>query len=183
MPNATFHAPRRASVWCTLTVLASGLFLASCNGEVPAPTTSTVASTITHTSMQASPDATTMTVESHPTSPSAPGQPATKLDYATQPGAVTTIDGHSATVCINGDGFGLNVVAAGDNTSCDFAREVMRTLTDGLNATYDSVLQRIPQTITAISPVTGQSYQMDCTQPDPTYLVCTGGAGAAVYMY
>ncbi|PFG28417.1 hypothetical protein [Corynebacterium renale] len=182
MADATFPASRRASAWYALTVLSSGLFLSACNGETPAQTTSTVASTITHTSTHASPDTTTMTVESRPTSP-VPAPPTTELDYTVQPGSRTTINGNSATVCINGDGFGLNVVAAGDNTSCDFASAVMRTLTDGLNATYDSVLQRIPQTITAVSPVTGQSYQMDCTQPDPTYLVCTGGAGAAVYMY
>ncbi|MEV5394439.1 hypothetical protein [Nocardia farcinica] len=62
-------------------------------------------------------------------------------------------------------------------TSCPFAEEVRRAY--AAEATPGT---RAPQTITAVSPVTGRSYTMTCV-PDDGLVTCTGGENAIVYVY
>ena len=116
------------------------------------------------------------------TSASASSGPA-PLPYDAQPGETVSIRGEAAIVCANGNGFALNVVAAGANTSCEFGIETLDALTRGLNPTYDNVRERLPRTVTAHSPVTGQAYEMTCRQEDLALLTCTGGLGAKIWMY
>lgn len=93
------------------------------------------------------------------------------------------IDGQETTLCVHGDGFGLNVVTAGGNTTCEFARDVMNSATAGLNPTGDNVRDRMPTTVRAASPVTNQAYDMDCSVDERKLITCTGGDNATVYMY
>ncbi|WBT09868.1 hypothetical protein PAB09_06165 [Corynebacterium sp. SCR221107] len=88
-------------------------------------------------------------------------------------GGTFTTNGTPTTLCTYGDGYGLNVITAGANTSCDFAREVSHALTRSL----------LPRTVTATSPVTGQSYTMSCSNDANNLITCTGGNNATVYMY
>ena len=48
------------------------------------------------------------------------------------PGSTFTAAGEQATTCIYGDGYGLNLIAAGPNTSCDFAKAVFNQQPRGL---------------------------------------------------
>lgn len=64
-----------------------------------------------------------------------------------------------------GCGAGISV---GPNTSCQFAENV--------RAAYD---QAGPGVVTAYSPVTGSTYEMDCSYG--TYVTCTGANDASVY--
>jgi hypothetical protein len=62
-------------------------------------------------------------------------------------------------------------VFAGPNTSCPFAVNVQQTwLTSGATSTFS-----------VYSPVTGQSYVMNCSSYSP--VVCTGGNNALVEFY
>lgn len=47
------------------------------------------------------------------------------------PGSTFMAAGEQATTCIYGDGYGLNLIAAGPNTSCDFAKAVFNQQTKG----------------------------------------------------
>jgi hypothetical protein len=62
-------------------------------------------------------------------------------------------------------------LSAGPNTSCPFAQEVRWA--------YESSGGR--EHISAYSPVTGQTYRMDCTPGADVATVCTGGNNATVY--
>ncbi|VFA91968.1 Probable serine/threonine-protein kinase pknH [Nocardia farcinica] len=70
-----------------------------------------------------------------------------------------------------------NAAAGNSVTSCPFAEEVRRAY--AAEATPGT---RAPQTITAVSPVTGRSYTMTCV-PDDGLVTCTGGENAIVYVY
>ncbi len=59
---------------------------------------------------------------------------------------------------------------AGAHTSCPFAENVEKTY-----------LASPGSQVTAISPVTGQSYVLQCNGDSP--YVCTGGTGAYVAFY
>jgi serine/threonine kinase PknH len=65
-------------------------------------------------------------------------------------------------------------VFVGPDTSCPFAENVQR-------AYLNSVDQGNGGTVTAVSPVTGQTYTMQCTDGSP--VVCTGGTNAVVEFY
>jgi len=65
-------------------------------------------------------------------------------------------------------------VFAGPDTSCPFAENVQQ-------AYLNSVNQGNGGTVTAVSPVTGQTYTMQCTDGSP--VVCTGGTNAVVEFY
>jgi hypothetical protein len=83
-----------------------------------------------------------------------PGQPAAPAQPA-QPGSASSAGGN----CGSG-------VTAGPNTSCSFALNVRANFTGpGLDVAY--------------SPVTGQTYDMECVGTGP--VECTGGNGASVY--
>lgn len=87
------------------------------------------------------------------------------------------------TNCVYGDGYGLHMVAAGPNTSCDFAREVMKAQTENLNATEQNVRHHLHPVVSVTSPVTGLSYDMKCAN-EPNFLIrCTGGNDATVFMF
>ncbi|MDR7329624.1 hypothetical protein [Corynebacterium guangdongense] len=170
-------------------VLAAAAALAGCapglSGPPGRPESVPEASTETRTVAQTpAPASTTVSPTPPPagTSASAGSGPA-PLPYDTQPGETVSIRGEAARVCVTGDGFALNVVAAGMNTSCEFSIEILDALTRGLNPTYDNVREHLPRTVTAHSPVTGQAYEMTCRQDDGILVTCTGGLGAKIWMY
>ena len=70
-----------------------------------------------------------------------------------------------------------NAAAGNGVTSCPFAEEVRRAYAEQGSPGVSS-----PQTITAISPVTGRSYTMTCTLSGEL-VTCTGGENAIVYVY
>ena len=98
-------------------------------------------------------------------------------------GDTFTIDGQPTELCIHGDGFGLNVVTTGANTSCDFASELLEAATTDLNPTEQSIRDTMPQAFEVTSPVTNQTYTMDCSTDARNLITCTGGDNAVVYMY
>lgn len=65
------------------------------------------------------------------------------------------------------------VVFVGPDTSCPFARNVANAYADSVRSGNG--------TVTASSPVTGDSYQMQCTGGSP--VVCRGGTNAVVEFY
>ena len=62
-------------------------------------------------------------------------------------------------------------------TSCPFALNVQQAYT---NTTNDNTNDN-NATVTAVSPVTGEQYSMQCTGQSP--VVCTGGNNALVALY
>ena len=84
---------------------------------------------------------------------------------------------------IHGDGCGLNVLTTGANTSCDFASELLEAATTDLNPTEQSIRDTMPQAFEVTSPVTNQTYTMDCSTDARNLITCTGGDNAVVYMY
>jgi hypothetical protein len=64
-------------------------------------------------------------------------------------------------------------VFVGPDTSCPFARNVAKA--------YAGSVMAGNGTVTASSPVTGDSYQMNCTGGSP--VVCRGGTNAVVEFY
>jgi hypothetical protein len=100
----------------------------------------------------------------------------------TQEGQRFTVLGEPATSCVVGDGWGTSVWAVNDNTSCEFASAVFETQTAGLNATSDNIRDNLKPSIEVTSPVTSQTYTMNCENVD-VYVRCTGGNNAAVYFY
>jgi hypothetical protein len=64
-------------------------------------------------------------------------------------------------------------VFVGSGTSCQFAQNVAKA--------YDKLVFKGNGTVTASSPVTGDSYQMQCTGGSP--VVCRGGTNAVVEFY
>lgn len=98
------------------------------------------------------------------------------------PGSTFMAAGEQATTCIYGDGYGLNLIAAGPNTSCDFAKAVFNQQTEGLNASEDNIRDHLQPNIKAKSPATGKTYDLSCSTQDDV-VVCTGGNNAKFYMY
>ena len=98
-------------------------------------------------------------------------------------GDTFTIDGHPTELCVHGDGYGLNVVTAGANTSCEFAKSVMTATTGDTDPTQDNVRDSMPQTVKAGSPTTNRAYYMDCAADERNLITCVGGDTAVVYMY
>lgn len=64
-------------------------------------------------------------------------------------------------------------VFVGPGTSCQFAENVAQA--------YSNSLVQGNGTVTAVSPVTGQTYEMQCTGGSP--VACTGGTNALVEFY
>lgn len=155
----------------TAITAAGALLLTGCAGsgaDAPGPTTRTVTST------------TTTTVAAATTAASTSALPL-DLPYA-DPGTRVTIAGEPATVCIHGDGWATNIWAGNDNTSCEFVIAVHEELIRGLDATEDDIRDHLPDTVTALSPVTGQRHDLTCSQRD-VLVTCRGGADAAVFFY
>src|SRR5699024_5551743 len=78
-------------------------------------------------------------------------------------GDTFTIDGQATELCVHGDGFGLNVVTAGANTSCEFASNLLDAATEDINPTQEIFRDIMLQTLEVASPVTNQQYQIDCS--------------------
>ena len=87
-----------------------------------------------------------------------------------------------ATLCMMGDGYGIRALAVGPNTSCEFAGEVFGALITGIKP-KDNVRAQTPTTVHAHSPVTKQDYDMKCVTGQDDLITCTGGIGAAVYLF
>lgn len=98
-------------------------------------------------------------------------------------GDTFAIDGQPTELCVHGDGYGLNVVTAGANTSCEFAKSVMTATTGDTDPTQDNVRNSMPQTVRAGSPATNMAYDMDCSVDHRNLITCVGGDNAVVYMY
>lgn len=170
----------------------------------PVPTTVPPRATATTSAAATSPAASTSPAATSPTATNAAGtsgapQPSqtqaqtdsqafrdsiySQMMSNVQPGDPIRIGSEEATICVYGDGYGLGLVAANKNTSCDFARAVMATQVDGLNPTDDNVRTTLKPQVRATSPVTGQTYTMNCSNDSNNLIVCTGGDNAKVYMY
>ncbi|QPK80079.1 hypothetical protein G7Y31_05175 [Corynebacterium lizhenjunii] len=100
-----------------------------------------------------------------------------------QAGATIMIGDEATTSCLVGNGYGITLAAANQNTSCEFAIAVTAQLTSGVNPTQENVRQTLPRTITASSPVTGGEYSMACTVDANQLITCAGGNQARVYLY
>lgn len=98
-------------------------------------------------------------------------------------GSPITINGQQATVCVYGDGYGLHLVAAGQNTSCEFAKAVMGAQIADIKAAMVNVRDHLKSPIDVMSPVTGERYTMQCSNAPSKLITCTGGNNATVYMY
>lgn len=104
---------------------------------------------------------------SEPTTTAATAQPAPfKSSEAPSPTTVTTTPLRSYT----------NYAPDTDVTSAAFAAEVFKVFTEASQREGRSDV-----TITAYSPVTGQSYKMTCSGTDTVY--CTGGNNARVKIW
>lgn len=145
------------------------------------PATHTVTSSVTMTTATSTTAATQPSPTTSARTPKPAAPPITELQ--TDIGGKITVNGEPAVVCVFGDGFGINTVAAGANTSCEFATATLNAATSSLNATYDNVRDILPATVTAHSPVTGQDYRMQCAVDQDKVITCRGGDNAAVFMY
>ncbi|MHA2788214.1 hypothetical protein ACXZ66_03555 [Corynebacterium sp. S7] len=67
------------------------------------------------------------------------------------PGAQVQIGNDQATVCVNGDGWRMNVIAVNGNTSCEFAYAVSDGMVGTLNATEDNIRDHLPKSFQATS--------------------------------
>src|SRR5690625_7308278 len=81
-----------------------------------------------------------------------------------------------------GNGYGVHGLAVGPNTSCEFAGEVFAGLIQG-STPEDNARDATPTTVDAHSPATSQDYDMDCVTGQDSLITCSGGVGAAVYMF
>ena len=185
-----------------------GLALAGCTSDSSDDTTPVESATmVTETTPTATAELTTDPIATSPSvsndqtdtataDPTTPGQPPTTTNNAAfteipawdelppdPVGETTTIAGEAATICIYGDGWGTNVWAGNANTSCEFVSEVHQELIEGLNPTMDNIRQNLRPEITVTSPVTGDTYDLTCSQRSERLMACVGGNDAVVYFY
>lgn len=176
------------------------LALGACSaGEESASTeTPTVTSTAEVTESAATTSSETMEESSaESTTESAPEESTTAPESSTETeaveetlprsgigrGSTITVAGETATVCIYGDGWGTNVWAAGENTSCEFVSATYDELTAGLNATQQNIRDNLPGAVNVHSPVTGDDYELSCAMESEELIACRGGDNAAVFIY
>lgn len=98
-------------------------------------------------------------------------------------GDKVTISGNSATICLRGNGYGTGMLAAGPNTTCEFAKAVMGAQIQGRDATNDDIRGSLRSPVDVASPVTNETYSMNCSVDADRLITCTGGDNASVYMY
>ncbi|AWB81662.1 hypothetical protein C3B44_04190 [Corynebacterium yudongzhengii] len=60
---------------------------------------------------------------------------------------------------------------------------MLNSLTADIGTTSVNLRDYLPQTVTAHSPVTGQSYDMYCASDAAEVISCRGGNNAEVLMY
>ncbi|QMV85156.1 hypothetical protein HW450_12685 [Corynebacterium hindlerae] len=177
-----------------LTIILLAAALSACSQSEPAPDPQRASEpTTTSASAPASPATVVTTVtevsqETHIAMASTP-PPASSTEEIMEQlrknpgvGAPITINGQKSTICIYGDGFALKMVAAGENTSCEFAKAVFRAQTDGLNPTGQNVRDYLQSSVDVMSPVTNQSYTMHCSTAPNKLITCLGGNNATVFM-
>lgn len=167
--------------------------LAACgsSSNAPAPVTTTVTTKAPAPQETTSAQAPTTTSAVHTSTTSAVSGSVTNFQQYMyeqllknpNPGDSIDMKGTAATVCISGDGYALHLVAAGPNTSCDFAKAVVNAQTQGLNATGDNIRDSLQPSIEVTSPVTGKAYTMSCSNDADNLITCTGGDNASVFMY
>ena len=104
-------------------------------------------------------------------------------DGDVSPGQAIKLGDRDASLCQMGDGYGIHGLAAGPNTSCEFAAEVFSGLMAKNTSPRDNVRGYTPNTIHAHSPVTHKDYDMECVTGQDNLITCSGGIGAAVYMF
>lgn len=145
-----------------------------------APSDATTASGDTAAPTQPSPDP---TPPANSPSPSAPAStPSTNLPVGPI-GSEVTIAGQPATICIHGDGWGTNIWAGNENTSCEFVVETHYALVEGLNATTQNIRDYLRPEVSVTSPVTDETYNLHCAPQGEELVSCTGGEGAEVFFY
>ncbi|MFH0412493.1 hypothetical protein ACG98H_10450 [Corynebacterium sp. L4756] len=98
-------------------------------------------------------------------------------------GQAIKLGDRDATLCMMGDGYGVHGLAAGPNTSCDFAGEVFAGLMAKTEGPSDNARNHTPTTINAHSPVTNLDYDMKCVTGQDNLVTCSGGNNAAVYLF
>lgn len=113
-----------------------------------------------------------------------PGDAAPADDLPYEPvGSEVTIAGEPSTICIHGDGWGTNVWAGNQNTSCEFVIATHEALIEGLDATEDDVRDHLRHQVEVYSPVTEQEYTLTCAPRNEKLVTCSGADAAAVHFY
>lgn len=113
-----------------------------------------------------------------------PGDAAPADDLPYEPvGSEVTIAGEPSTICIHGDGWGTNVWAGNQNTSCEFVIATHEALIEGLDATEDDVRDHLRHQVEVYSPVTEQEYTLTCAPRNEKLVTCSGADDAAVHFY
>ncbi|MCK6159795.1 hypothetical protein [Corynebacterium simulans] len=98
------------------------------------------------------------------------------------PGTKVTVNGTPSEMCMMGDGYRINFLMAGPNTSCDFAKETTSALINATPSPEDDLRGHIPGSLNVASPVTGKTYQMSCTVAENALITCKGGNNATVFI-
>lgn len=170
---------------------AAALALAGCadgeaDGEVTTVTATDNAPTQDTAPPEAPPAPTTETdaaVETT-TQTGGPGDEVSADDLPYEPvGSEVTIAGEPSTICIHGDGWGTNVWAGNQNTSCEFVIATHEALIEGLDATEDDVRDHLRHQVEVYSPVTEQEYTLTCAPRNEKLVTCSGADDAAVHFY
>ena len=94
-----------------------------------------------------------------------------------------TISGEPATMCLRGDGYSVNVLAAGPTTSCEFAKATMTELTRRAGAPSNDLRNSVGGAFDVKSSVTNETYSMECGVDADRLITCRGGNNASVYLY
>ncbi|MEJ6014185.1 hypothetical protein WG936_10100 [Corynebacterium sp. H127] len=180
-----------------IVVATLALGLSSCGADKkPEPEVHTAVVTVTTTSELAPtppPIAAVTTTSTKQIPPPPPPQQASpsnfqqemaaKLQQSMHPGDPIEIYGNNMTLCTQGDGYGIHMLAAGENTSCEFALALMGAQIAGLNATDDNVREHLQPSVAVTSPVTNQPYTMTCGTDANKVITCSGGNDALVVLY
>ncbi len=128
---------------------------------------STTARTTGAAATSAAPRTGSATAPSRTATPSATPRP-----IALPPGARPCGAAPPATVAL------ANAAAGTEMTSCEFAEEVRKAYAEAAGGGRGSA----PASVVAASPITGQTYTMNCSERD-RLVTCTGGNNAVVYVY
>ena len=98
------------------------------------------------------------------------------------PGTKVMVNGTPSEMCMMGDGYRINFLMAGPNTSCDFAKETTSALINATPSPEDDLRGYIPGSLNVASPVTGKTYQMSCNVAENALITCKGGNNATVFI-
>lgn len=98
------------------------------------------------------------------------------------PGTKVTVNGTPSEMCMMGDGYHINFLMAGPNTSCDFAKETTSALINATPSPAEDLRGYIPGSLNVASPVTGKTYQMSCNVAENALITCKGGNNATIFI-